>query len=177
MNVELKNAEYKLYVEIEENFAEVSRAVQHKRGGFYLINKMKNFVGEMIESGQIEEKEGKYFYHRLDYQYRNLELNKIKIDLEDASSDFLSNCMLAKIFTVEELGTITSKFNEVNFEAGDVIIKKGAIIKDLYYVSRGIVHEKNGEVDNNEAPKVKSKGGDILGLQFITKDEGESFTN
>jgi len=38
---ELKYAENLLYNELEENFPEVIKAVQHKRGGFYLINKMR----------------------------------------------------------------------------------------------------------------------------------------
>jgi len=51
------------------------------------------------------------------------------------------------------------------------------MIKNLFYISRGIVHEKNGAVDDIDAPKIKNRPGDILGLQFLAKDEGRSFTN
>lgn len=50
-------------------------------------------------------------------------------------------------------------------------------MKNLYYISKGIVREKNGPIEDHEAPKIKNKAGDILGLQFVTSNEGLSFTN
>jgi len=50
-------------------------------------------------------------------------------------------------------------------------------MKNLYYLSRGIVAEKNGAIDDHEAPKIKNRPGDIVGLQFLKKDEGRSLTN
>jgi CRP-like cAMP-binding protein len=174
---ELQHAENKLYNDIEENFSEVTKAVQHKRGGYYLINKMRNFVTEMIEHGQIDLKEAKFFLHRLNKEERNLYLNKLRITFEEADLDFQSHCELAKIFSKDQLDQLCQSFKETHFNTGDLIIKKGGIIRNLVYISKGVVHEKNGDLGDNEAPKVRNVAGDILGLQFMTKDEGRSFTN
>lgn len=47
----------------------------------------------------------------------------------------------------------------------------------MFYISKGIVHEKNGGIDDMDVPKIKNNPGDILGLQFLTTDEGRSLTN
>lgn len=86
----VKFAENKLY-DLEEHFPEVIKAVQHKRGGFYLLNKMRNFVNELIEHGQMDIKEAKLFLHWINKENKNLELNKLKIDFEDADLDFRQN--------------------------------------------------------------------------------------
>lgn len=39
------------------------------------------------------------------------------------------------------------------------------------------MHEKNGVLDDLDAPKIKNRPGDILGLQFVAKEGGRSFTN
>ncbi|CAI2372249.1 unnamed protein product [Moneuplotes crassus] len=174
---ELRYAEDLLNDDLEENFPEVIKAVQNKRGGFYLINKMKGFVNEMIENGQIDFKEAKYFLHELNKTNRNLELNKLKIDFEDVNVDFIDNCEIAKIFPREHRERLSENLKEKTYNKGEVIIRKDEMMKNLYYLSRGIVYEKNGAVDDPDAPKIKSKPGDILGLQFIAKDEGRSFTN
>ena len=100
---ELKHAEHMLYNEIEENFTEVTKAVQHKRGGYYLINKMRNFVTEMIEHGQIDLKEAKFFLHRLNKEEKNLYLNRLRINFEEVDLAFQTHCELAKIFSKDQL--------------------------------------------------------------------------
>ena len=174
---QLKHAENKLNTELEDNFYEIIKAVQHKRGGYYLINKMYTFVNDMIHHGQIESKEAKYFIHELNKQTRNLNLNKLDISFEEAELDFQKHWELAKIFSTDQLDGIYKHFKEQNFDSGDTIIKKGSNIKHLIYISKGVVHEKNGEINDPEAPKIKNKAGDILGLQFLTNDERPSFTN
>jgi hypothetical protein len=76
-----------------------------------------------------------------------------------------------------EVEHLCSYFTEHTFDANDVIIRRGEPIKYLYYISKGIVHEKNGVLDDPEAPKIKNRPGDILGLQFVAKEGGRSFTN
>jgi hypothetical protein len=100
---ELKHAENKLYNELEENFPEVIKAVQHKRGGYYLINKLRTFVNEMIEQGQIDFKEAKFFINKLDKQEKDLALNKLKINFEEADADFEEHCELSKILNKEQI--------------------------------------------------------------------------
>lgn len=103
--------------------------------------------------------------------------NNLKIDFQEAEADFESNCALAQIIDKEDLETLYKNFKEVQFDSGDVIIRKGQTIKDLVYISKGVVHERNGDVDDDDAPKIKNEAGDILGLQFVAKNEGKSFTN
>jgi hypothetical protein len=174
---EFKRAENKLNNDLEENFAEVTRAIQHKRGGYFLIHKMRNYVEEMISLGQIDDKEAAYFLYHLNKEESNLQLNKLTIDFEEADADFETNCALAKIVEKEDLETLFKHFKEVQYDSGDPIIKKGSSISNLVYISKGIVHERNGDIDDEIAPKIKNRAGDILGLQFITKGEGKSFTN
>ena len=72
---------------------------------------------------------------------------------------------------------MSSLFREEVYDVGDVIIKADSLISDIYYISKGIVHEKNGDVKDSEAPKTINRAGDIFGLQFISKNEGLSLTN
>ncbi|CAI2372737.1 unnamed protein product [Moneuplotes crassus] len=174
---EHKHAVNMLHNDLEENFPEVIKAVQHKRGGFFLINKMREFVNEMIEHGQIDFKEAKLFLHELDKSNRSLELNRLKIDFEEADHDFMEHCEIATLFKKEDLENLCHSFKEQTYNKNDVIIRKDEMVKNLYYVSRGIVAEKNGAVDDPDAPKIKNKPGDLIGLQFLKKDEGRSFTN
>ena len=88
---QIKMAENKLYNELEENFVEVTKAVQHKRGGYFLINRMKSFVNDMIKAGHIEGKEAAFFLDHLNNQARNLELNRLQINFEDVDLDFGSH--------------------------------------------------------------------------------------
>jgi len=120
---ELKHAKNLLYNELEDNFPEVIKAVQHKRGGFYLINRMKAFVNEMIEHGQIDFREANFFLHELNKETRNLELNKLKIDFTDADFDFKEHCEIAKLFSNEEIDKLLLNFKEVTFNKNEVIIK------------------------------------------------------
>ena len=138
---------------------------------------MRNFVLDMIKHGQIEEKEAKLFLHYLKKEERSLLFNNLKIDFQEAEADFESNCALAQIIDKEDLEALYKNFKEVQFDSGDVIIRKGQTIKDLVYISKGVVHERNGDVDDDDAPKIKNEAGDILGLQFVAKNEGKSFTN
>lgn len=174
---ELKIAEKVIYNDLEENFPEVIKAVQHKRGGYYLINAMRSFVNAMIQHGQIDFKEAKFFLHRLNKENRNLQLNKLKIKFEEADTDFQSHCELAKMFSKDELDELFSTFKEHTYASGDIIIKKEELLKNMYYISKGVVHEKNGPLADDDAPKMKNRAGDIIGLQFITTDQGFSFTN
>jgi hypothetical protein len=174
---EIKRAEHKLYHELEENFPEVIQAVQHKRGGYYLVNAMRNFVNEMIEHGQIDFKEAKFFLHRLNKSDRNLQLNKLKVKFEEPTLDFQSHCELAKMFSKDQIDQLSDSFSEHTFADGEYIIKRDEIFNSLFYISKGVVIEKNGAIDDLDAPGMKNTAGDIVGLQFITKDEGRSFTN
>ena len=92
---QLKFAENKLYNEIEENFSEVTKAVQHKRAGYFLINRMKTFVEDMVKAGHIESKEAKFFLDHLHVEVRNLELNRLKINFDDVDLDFASHWKIA----------------------------------------------------------------------------------
>ena len=139
---EVKHAENMIYNELEENFSEVTKAIQHRRGGYYLINKMRNFVQEMIHHGQIEVKEAEYFLHNLNKESRNLELGKLKINFEEAETDFTTNSELTKIFSKSKIEELCQSFKEISVDHGEIIIKKGQVIKNLYYLSKGIVHEK-----------------------------------
>lgn len=174
---EVRHATNKLYSELEEIFPEVIKAVQHKRGAYYMINRLRGFITTMIEDGLLDFKEAKFFLHRLNKENKNLMLNKMKIDFEEVSTDFQSNCELAKIFSQDQLDELSKTFKEHTYNTNDLIIKKGDNIKNLIYISKGVVHEKNGELSDQDAPKIKNKAGDIIGLQFITKNEGRSFTN
>lgn len=91
VEVQVKMAENKLYNELEENFCEVTRAVQHKRGGYFLLHRMQTFVEDMIKAGHIEGKEAKFFLDQIELQVRNLELNRLKVDFEEAEMDFQSH--------------------------------------------------------------------------------------
>lgn len=173
----VKHAENKLYNDMEENYPDVIKAVQHKRGAFFLINRMTNFVTEMIEHGQMDFKEAKLFLYWLDKETNNLELNNLKIDFEEADLDFQQHCELAKILSQAEIDHLCTYFEEHTYNKDDVIIRKDEKLTNLYYISKGIVHEKNGPIDDLDAPKIKNRQGDVLGLQFIAKDEGRSFTN
>ena len=174
---ETKRAQNKLFNDLDENFTEVTRAVQHKRGGYYLIHKLKKFITEMFQHGQIDAKEAQLFTHQLNKEEAKLLLNNLSVDFVEAEADFETNCALAKIIDHKSVETLHKHFKEVQFDNGDVIIKKGSTINSLVYISRGIAHERNGDIDDEDAPKLKNRAGDVLGLQFITKDEGRSFTN
>lgn len=173
---EVNNAQRKLYHDLEETFPEIIQAVQHKRGGYYLINKMMHFVDEKTEHGQIDLKEAKFFTHWLNKENRNLRLNKLHLKFTHGELDFQTHCELSKVFSPEQVDELCRTFKERTFNAEDIIIKKGDVIKNLIYISKGVVHEKNGERSDSDAPKLKNRAGDILGLQFVTKNEGESFT-
>ncbi len=72
---------------------------------------------------------------------------------------------------------LSESLKERTYNKNDIIIQKDEMMKNLFYLSRGVIHEKNGAVDDFEAPKIKSKPGDLIGLQFLAKDEGRSFIN
>lgn len=91
VRAEIKRAENIVYNELEENFSEVTRAVQHKRGGYFLINRMRNFVLDLIKHGQIEFKEAKFFLHHLNKEERNLTLGNLKINFAEVEADFETN--------------------------------------------------------------------------------------
>ena len=137
-----KMARSKLLNEFEDHFSEVSKAVQHKRGWYFMIHRMTNFMEEMIKAGNIEFKEAKFFLRHLNRGIRNLELNRLKVNFENVNFDFKTNWEFAKIFTSDQLDNIWSNFREEIYDRGDVIIKKDSIINKIYYISKGIVHEK-----------------------------------
>ena len=139
---QIKTARSKLLNEFEDHFAEVTKAVQHKRGWYFMIHRMTGFIEDMIKAGNIEFKEAKFFLRHLNREIRNLELNRLKINFENVDLDFKTNCEFAKIFSHKDLDNLCSNFKEEIYDRGDVIIKKDANLTKIYYISKGIVHEK-----------------------------------
>ena len=174
---ELKKAEIKLYKHIEENFPEVTKAIQHRRGGHYLINHMKHFIDEMVKHGQMEEKEAYHFTHHLHKEARKLMLGRVNFDFENVEEDVTTHSELCKIFSQDDVHKITPYFKNKQFDRGEVIIEKGSTLKNVYYISKGVVHEKAEDITEIDCRKVKNRAGDMIGLQFITQDSGKSFTN
>lgn len=76
----------------------------------------------------------------------------------------------------EDLPTLYEYFEDVYFENGNVILKRGQTINNLYYITKGIVYEKPGIIEDENAVKIKNKSGDILGLRAMLGD-ARSFTN
>ena len=174
---QLKLAENKLYNELEENFSEVTKAVQHKRGGYFLLHRMKNFVEDMIKAGHIEEKEAKFFLDHIEIEVRNLELNKLKINFEEADLDFQSHWKLAKIFSGDEIEEICSHFTEEIYDAGDAILKADQQLSKVYYISKGIVHEKMEILITLKHQKLWIELEIYLVFNSFLKNEGLSWTN
>lgn len=174
---EMKKAEIKLYKHIEENFPEVTKAIQHRRGGYYLINHMYHFVEEMVKHGQMESKEAHYFLHHLTKESKKLVLGKLSLEFEHPDEDLTTHSQLSKIFTHDEIENLCKHFTSKTFDRGEVIIKKGQPLKNLYYISKGVVHEKTADIADIDCPKIRNRPGDLLGLQFLTKDSGVAFSN
>lgn len=173
---ELKKAEIKLYKHIEENFPEVTKAVQHRRGGNFLINHMQHFVEEMVKHGQMEEKEAAYFKNNLYLEAKKLALGKVKFEFEHPDEDLITHSELSKILTEDEIHELAKYFEVRQYDRNEIIIRRGNTLKNIYYISKGVVHEKSGNIDNIDCPKIKNRVGDIIGLQFIGHDSGVSFT-
>lgn len=89
--IEVKRAAEMITNELEDTYPEVAKAVQHKRGGFYLINRMRNFVLNLIKHGQIEEKEAKFFIKHLDKEESGLTLGNLKLSFDEIEADFERN--------------------------------------------------------------------------------------
>jgi hypothetical protein len=136
---EHRHAVNMLHNDLEEHFPEVIKAVQQKRGGFFLVGKMREFVNELIEHGQIDFKEAKFFLSELDKSNRSLELNRLKIKFEEADHDFIEHCSIAKIFSKEHIEKLCHSFKEETFNKNDVIVHKDDKINHLYYLSRGVI--------------------------------------
>lgn len=174
---ELVKAENKLYKQIEQNFPEVTKAIQHKRGGHFLINHMQHFVEEMVRHGQMEPKEAQFFYHHLNKESKKLLLGSLNVEFEHPDEDLTTHSQLSKIFTHDEIEVLCHDMKEKHFNRDEQIIKKGQILKYLYYISKGVVHEKAGDIKDIHCPKIRNRAGDLLGLQFLGADSGESFSN
>lgn len=174
---QIHKAEIKLYNHLEDNFPEVIKAIQHRRGGHFLINHMSKFVGDMVNHGQMQPKEAQYFYNHLSKQERKLILGHIKIEFEHPDEDMITHSQFSKIFSADEIHELGKHFKEKQFDRNEVVIKKGSTLKYIYYISKGVIHEKAGEVKDVHCPKIKNRPGDLIGLQFIGKDSGDSFTN
>lgn len=43
--------------EIEEDFPEISKAIQHRRAQYYLLIHETHFIDDMLKKGQLEQKE------------------------------------------------------------------------------------------------------------------------
>src|SRR5690606_5834295 len=96
---EMSKADEKLYLHIEDNFPEVTKAIQHRRGGNFLINHMHHFVEEMVKHGQMEEKEAQFFTDHLNKESKKLVLGKIDIEFEHPDEDLTTHSQLSKIFS------------------------------------------------------------------------------
>lgn len=177
IRMEMMKAENRLYRRIEQNFPEITKAIQHKRGGHYLLNHMHHFVEEMVNHGQMEPKEAQYFFQHLHREESRLLLGKLNIELEHADDDLNNHSQLSKIFTRDEIDQLCNEMTEMHFPKGEVIIKKDKKLKYIYYISKGIAHEKAGEVKDTRCPKIRIRPGDLIGLQFLGKDTYESYSN
>jgi hypothetical protein len=103
---QLKMAKKKVHYHIEDHFPEITRAVQFKRGGYYLVNYMYKYVEEMVHRGQIEEKEAHYFTHYLKKSTRNLTLNKLKVDSQPPDKDIADHSQLFHILGEDSIQSI-----------------------------------------------------------------------
>lgn len=174
---ELRRAETKLYRHIEDNFPKVTRVIQQRRGGHFLINHMQHFVEEMVKHGQMEEKEAQFFESHLYNEAKKLALGKVNFEFEHPDEDLTTHGELSKIFSRDDIEKLCKHFTTKQFDRGEVIIKKGNSLKDLYFISKGVIHEKAGELEDIHCPKIKNRMGDLIGFQFLGHDKGISFTN
>ena len=112
----------------------------------------------------------------LNKELKNLELNKLKVDYSKNGIEFSQYSELNKILTEKDIQEISDNSERVTFQEGDVIIGKDEEISHMFFMSKGTVLEVNGDKDDETAPYVMNKPGDILGLQFMTKNTTNSFT-
>jgi len=59
---QVNKAKNVLYKELENNFEPIVRVVQTKRGALFVNIKMQKYVDEILQQGEIEEKEAQVFY-------------------------------------------------------------------------------------------------------------------
>jgi len=100
---QIRRAEVKLYKHLEDNFPEVIKAIQHRRGGYFLINHMNTFVEEMVKHGQMDDKEAQFFFHHLTKEAKKLTLGKLNIEFEHPDEDLMTHSQLSKIFSEDEI--------------------------------------------------------------------------
>lgn len=174
---ELRKAETKLYKHIQDNFPQVTKAIQFRRGGHYLIHHMEKFLNDMVHHGQMEQKEANYFLHHLSKEEKRLILGNFKYDFGHPDEDFTTHTELSQIFTQAEMESLARQFKSKQFDRGEIILHIDEPIKYLYYVQSGVVHEKASGILDHNCPRIKHRMGDLLGLQHLGKTGGYSYTN
>ena len=104
-------------------------------------------------------------------------MHKTRVKYADNGLEFNKYSEINKILPTSAIQEIEDVFEEKTIRQHETIIAQGEDFEHLYYLKKGLVKEINGYIDDENAPFVKSRAGDIIGLQFLGSDKGKSFTN
>ena len=89
----------------------------------------------------------------------------------------LQHSKLAHIFKHEDLQKLKKVIKNHTYKEGEIILKKGQEINNVYYVVQGIVLESRGSIEDVYAAYVKHRQGDLVGLHWIKSKERLSICN
>jgi hypothetical protein len=153
-------AENYMHKNIVETFPEITKAIQHRKAEYYLLIHELHFIDDMLKKGQIEAKEAQTLKDEIDSKIFYLVSHSPEIKIEDHKSRLTYASDISDIFDSHELKIALSKMGkeqilnkEEKFVGNDT---KGDYI---YYVARGIMIEKPGELQDTQDPSLKLKKG------------------
>lgn len=132
---------------IEEMFPEITRAITIRRSQYYLIVCEKNYVDSLHHKGQIEEKEANMLKNEMDLKLEYLKRTTPVIELADQAHRIIYYSCLSDIFERDELEEAIENFtlHESIYHSNDLILSQDEQSKNIYYVARGQVVEKNSK--------------------------------
>lgn len=105
-------------------------------------------------------------------------MNKINVKVdkfEEIPSLFTSQ--FSEIFSEHDLQTLSSKCKEVHFDRGTHLIRKGQPVKKIYFIIKGVIHEKTGDFEEISCPMVKHRAGEFVGILSYSSKNKLSITN
>lgn len=165
---QVEQAEKYMHVNIEDQFPEICKAIQHRRAQYYLLVHEYHFVDQMLKHGQIEERDANLFQGKLGAKIHALTLQDPAIELMDMR-ERLHASTLSYIFTKEEIDKAleNADLTEHSYTPGSCIVEQGTeckLIGKVLFVARGNVIEKDGKlitdgVNNKVEPQMRFKIG------------------
>lgn len=166
-----------MHQHIEEMYPEIAKAIQHRRAQYYLLIHEYHFVEEMLKKGQIEDKEAAELKGEIDAKIYYLQMHPPEIELVDHHQRIQFYSELSEVFDREDLHKAFHNVNigEKLYNPKEQIVAAGEHQNLIFFVARGMVIEKDGDIDDFLIPSLKFHRGNIACLQnllpFSDKDK------